>query len=164
MLRHSQVHPSNISTPIITREEEHIYDPPEEGPISVVNAEEVEQPAEVSSDHEPDGPRRDTAITRCPYFPIAMIALQLSMVSSMVILALDNRIITIPTDLYLSEQKQLFESWSVKPFTEVMISDASIGCSEGFESILYRVWGGTESLCLLHPSDSEEFKNYVWPK
>jgi len=82
----------------------------------------------------------------------------MSLISSVVILIFGNRIVTTPTELYLSEHKELFHSWSVKAFTDVKIRDARAGCQDGFENILYRVWGGTKPLCLLYPSNSPEYQ------
>lgn len=92
---------------------------------------------------------------RWPYFPISAGALFLSFVTSIVILFLGERIRTVPTHEYLSEHKQLYESWMAQPFVEVAIEDASVGCQNGFEHMLYREWPGTKDLCE-SPAESDE--------
>ena len=68
----------------------------------------INEISEASSDHDYEGPRRETSITRWPFFPLAVGALVLSLGTSIAIMALASRIITIPTHLYLSEHKHLY--------------------------------------------------------
>ena len=68
----------------------------------------INEITEASSDHEYEGPRAETSITRWPFFPLAVGALVISLGTSIAIMALASRIITIPTHLYLSEHKHLY--------------------------------------------------------
>jgi len=110
---------------------------------------------EASSDHEQDGPRNETSITRWPFFPIALVALVISIVTSVVILALASRIITIPTHLYLSEHKRLYQSWTAKPFIDITVESGDEGCQAGYEPLLYRQWQGTPALCFSQATSTE---------
>ena len=67
-----------------------------------------------------------------------------------------ERIITVPTHLYLSEHKALYESWKVKPFVEIVVEDAASGCKNGYESLLHREWLGTIPLCLTKNKSGEK--------
>ena len=98
---------------------------------------------------------------RWPYFPISAVSLVLSLAISIFILGLGERIITIPTHKYLSEHKQLYESWNAQPFVEIVVEDATVGCQDGFEPLLYREWPGTKDLCL-SVGDIVEDIDIIW--
>ena len=87
----------------------------------------METVVEESTDHEQDAPRGETSMRRWPYFPIALGSLIISIISSIVVMFLSGRIITIPTHLYLSEHKALYESWKNLPFVEIKVEDAARG-------------------------------------
>ena len=83
---------------------------------------------EESSDYEQDAPRGETSMRRWPYFPLAFGSLVLSIFTSIVVMFLVERIITVPTHVYLSEHKALYESWQAQPFIELSIEDSDTGC------------------------------------
>ena len=91
-------------------------------------------------------PKNETSITRKPYFPITLCTLIFSILSCVVVLALGNTLENMPTYLYLSEHRQLYDDWSVKPFVEIKVEELG-GCQDGFEPIFTRMWNGTEALC-----------------
>ena len=110
---------------------------------------------EPSSDHENEAPRREMSMKRWPYFPIALGTLFISVVTSIVILFLGERIITVPTHVYLSEHKKLYESWLALPIIEISVEDATKGCRSGFEPLIYREWPGTKELCITQTKNDD---------
>lgn len=119
----------------------------------IATSEVVAMADEASTDHENNGATEvqfEKSILRWPFFPCSIIALLLSIFLSIAILMTGNEMQRMPTELYLSEHKRLYESWKARPFVDLQVSDSRSGCSLDYEPILYRVWNGTVPLCLLN--------------
>ena len=59
-------------------------------------------------------------------------------------LAICIRLDRLPTELYLSEHKQLLDDWTTRPYVDIVIRDDAEGCPTDYEPFFYRVWNGTK--------------------
>ena len=54
---------------------------------------------------------------------------------------------SVETNVLLYEHQQLFDDWTTKPFTDIVVVDADIGCPNDYEPLFYKVWNGTKEFC-----------------
>ena len=88
----------------------------------IATSEVIAMVNEASTDHENSGAadtQFEKSILRWPYFPCSLIALLLSIFLSIAILMTGNEMQNMPTELYLSEHKRLYDSWKARPFVDL---------------------------------------------
>jgi len=65
----------------------------------------------------------------------------------MIILALDLKYKNYPEAIYLAEHKQLVEDWTTRPYVDIQLIDATLGCPNDYEPLFGRMWNGTNTVC-----------------
>ena len=61
---------------------------------------------------------------------------------------------SVETNVLLYEHRQLYDDWTSRPYTDVIIVDSVNGCPLEYEPLFHRMWNGTNEFCVSTTSEN----------